>query len=381
MIIENARIVLADRIADGCVRIKGAKIAEVAAHMDGEDRFDAQGMYLTPGFIDLHVHGGGGRSVMSGRSEDVAAMARAHLADGTTTILPTTLAAPEDQLNAAIDAVSEAARTVPQIAGIHLEGPFLSPAQSGAQAPGAIRLPDVAEAERLLDRKKGLVKMMGAAPELEGALAVGDLLAREGVIGSMAHTDAAYDDVRRAADHGFSDVTHLFSCTSTIRRVNGYRIPGVVEAALLMDGLTTQFIGDLRHLPCELIRLILKAKGTKNAYLVTDGLEFSAAKLEEGTRYVQYNGMETVYEDEVMKLPDRQAFAGSVATMRKMVRNLVKTAGISLCDAVTLASATPARRLGLRAKGAVAAGSDADLVLLDADLQTKAVISGGIIVK
>lgn len=385
IVIQNVRLIPEGK-KDACVRIENGIIAGFGAdEAFGQDAqvIDGRGMYLAPGFIDLHVHGGGGYTLMSGEAEDVVRMCQAHLAEGTTTILPTTLAAPEDTLNAAIDAVRAAAQhyTDSTIAGIHLEGPFLNPDQSGAQAPGAICLPDTDKARRFLERYPGGVKMMGVAPELPGAMAVGDFLQSQGVVGSCAHTDATYADMQKAADHGYSDITHLFSCCSTIKRVQGYRVPGVIEAALEMDHWTTQFIGDLRHLPPELIRLIYKVKGPDKAYLITDGLEFSAAQLEEGASYVQKNGMETVYEDGVMKLPHRQAFAGSVATMSRMVKNLVDHVGISLADAVRMASETPAKRLSLHRKGKVAQGYDADLVLLDGEYQVKLVMANGKIVR
>lgn len=383
--IQNAKLVLPSEIRSGCLVVRDGVIQEICQHVDTKDMqlIDAQGAYVTPGFIDLHVHGGGGYTLMSGEAEDVKNMCRAHLADGTTTILPTTLAAPMDVLLPAVQAVRRAAEayTDSTLAGVHLEGPFLSPAQSGAQSPGAIIPPDLEKAQALLDAFPGGVRMMGIAPELPGAYETADFLSRHGIVVSCAHTDAAYEQVAEGVSHGFSDVTHLYSCCSTIRRVNGYRVPGVVEAGLNMDELTVQFIGDLRHLPVPLIQLILRCKGTDKAYLVTDGLEFSAATLEEGARYVQKNGMETVYEDGVMKLPHRQAFAGSVATMRRMVKNLVDQVGVSLTDAVRLAATTPAARLGLRRKGRIAVGYDADLVLLTQNLETQAVIAKGRLVK
>ena len=366
-------------IEDGKIQAigNGEPLEQEAAIVDG------QGMYLVPGFIDLHVHGGGGYSLMTGKKEDVINMCRAHLREGTTSILPTTLASSMHVLLNAIDGVKEAAKeyTDGTLLGVHLEGPFLSPEQSGAQSPDAISLPDLEKARQLIERWPGGVKMMGVAPELPGAMEVGEYLKDNGVVGSCAHTNATYADMTLAADHGYTDITHLFSCCSTIKRVQGYRVSGVIEAALEMDHWTAQFIGDLRHLPPELIRLIYKCKGAEKAYLVTDGLEFSAAELEEGVSYVQVNGMETVYEDGVMKLPHRQAFAGSVATMGKMIKNLVDHVGISFKDAVRMATETPAKVLGLTHKGKIAAGYDADVVLMDAEYQVRFVMANGKIVR
>lgn len=385
LLIRNVRMI-PEGMADKCVMIEDGKILGIGlddVFAQDAQVLDGKGMYLAPGFIDLHVHGGGGFSVMTGNPADVVSMCRAHLLEGTTSILPTTLASPMQVLLSAIEGVKKAYDIYDEgtILGVHLEGPFLSPEQTGAQSPDAISLPDIGKAQQLLERWQGGIKMMGVAPELPGAMEVGDFLQKMGVVGSCAHTNATYADMTRAADHGYSDITHLFSCCSTIKRVQGYRVSGVIEAALEMDHWTAQFIGDLRHLPPELIRLIYKCKGAGKAYLVTDGLEFSAADLEEGVSYMQVNGMETIYEDGVMKLPHRQAFAGSVATMGKMVKNLVDHVGISLCDAVRMATLTPAQVLGLTQKGRIASGCDADLVLMDDTYQVRAVVARGRIVR
>ena len=385
MVIKNVRMI-PDGVPDKCVLIDNGRILA----LQNDDVFaqnayilDGQSMYLAPGFIDLHVHGGGGFSLMTGNADDVVNMCRAHLKEGTTSILPTTLASPMAVLINAIDGAKAAYEKYSEgtMLGVHLEGPFLSPEQTGAQSPDAISLPCMDKAKQLLERWQGGIKMMGVAPELSGAMEVGDYLAAQGVVGSCAHTNATYADMVLAADHGYSDITHLFSCCSTIKRVQGYRVSGVIEAALEMDHWTTQFIGDLRHLPPELIRLIYKCKGAEKAYLVTDGLEFSAAELQEGVSYVQVNGMETVYEDGVMKLPHRQAFAGSVATMGKMVKNMVDHVGISLRDAVRMATETPARVMGLAKKGKIASGYDADLVLMDDQYRVRVVIAKGNVVR
>ena len=385
LMIKNVRMI-PEGVADKCVLIEDGKIAEIgldAGFAEGATVLDGKGMYLAPGFIDLHVHGGGGFSLMTGNKDDVVKMCKAHLNEGTTSILPTTLASPMPVLLSAIQGCKEAydIYTEGTMLGVHLEGPFLSPEQTGAQSPDAISLPDIGKARQLLEQWEGGIKMMGVAPELPGAMEVGEYLRKNGVVGSCAHTNATYADMVLAADHGYTDITHLFSCCSTIKRVQGYRVSGVIEAALEMDHWTAQFIGDLRHLPPELIRLIYKCKGAEKAYLVTDGLEFSAAELEEGVSYVQVNGMETVYEDGVMKLPHRQAFAGSVATMGKMVKNLVDHVGISLRDAVRMATLTPAQVMGLTKKGRIARGYDADLVLMDENLIVRCVIAKGNIVR
>lgn len=381
--IRNAEILSPLRRLHGTVVVKDGVIVGVHSRVDlpaEAQVIDAEGLYLSPGFVDIHVHGGGGCGVMSGDAQAIGAMCRAHARFGTTSLLPTTLAAPMDKLLRAIDAVREA-QTRPndgaQILGIHLEGPFLSPKQAGAQSPESLLLPTEEHIRALLDRWDG-IRMMGAAPELPGALELGRRLRARGITASIAHSDATYDEVVSAAEHGYSDITHLYSGCSTVIRQNGYRVPGVVEAGLLREDLTVQIIADLRHLPAPLLELIYRCKGAERVSLITDGLDYSAASLTEGTVYTQENGVQTVYEDGVMKLMDRQAFAGSVATSNRLVRNMVEAANAPLLDAVRMATLTPAKVVGVAdRKGLVAEGYDADLILFDRSIEVRACMIGG----
>lgn len=377
---KNARICTPYILKDAAVLVRGGRIEEVGAHIEpgeGTRVIDAGGRLLVPGYIDLHVHGGGGRSVMEGTREAIEAMAQAHALRGTTSILPTTLSMPIGDMARAAQAVSEvmAQKHAYTILGVHQEGPCLSPAQGGAQAPDALLVPDRADLTPLIEDCSCL-KMMGIAPELEGAFKLARRLSERGIVVSAAHTDADYAVMQQAVLSGFSDVTHLYSgCSSVVRR-NAFRVAGVVEAGLEMDELTTQVIADGCHLPEALLRLIYRCKGADRMYAVTDGLEFSAAAQTEGAIYTQLNGQPCLYEDGVMKLTDRHAFAGSVATMSRLVRTLVR-AGIPLCDAVRMATDTPARRIGASCKGRIYAGYDADILLLDDTLHVSLVMAGG----
>lgn len=345
---------------------------------------DADGMYAAPGFIDIHLHGGGGVEFMNASPQQIRAGCAAHARHGTTTLLPTTLAAPLEPTLQMIRAVRQAQQITTEctIAGIHLEGPFLSPAQSGAQSPDALAVPSPERWEPLLDEWPQSIRMMGVAPELPGAMELGEVLQSRGITATIAHSDADYQICRQALEHGFRDVTHIYSGCSMVHRRNGYRFGGVVEAGLLEDAFTVQVIADGKHLPPELLRLIVKCKGAKKISLITDALFAAGSDLPDGTVLRQANGMETILEDGVMKLPDRQAFAGSVATMDRLVRNMVQLAGIPLWDAVTMATATPARVAGLAdKKGKLAPGYDADILLLDQQLQVRTVMARGEFVK
>ena len=381
--IYNARVIMPFVLRTGIVVVRDGRIAGIYDHIDIPEyaqKIDAQGMYLVPGYIDIHVHGGGGHSVMEGTPEAVLAMCAAHARFGTTTVLPTTLAAPVPMLLGAIKAVRSAQGLARGfcIAGIHLEGPYLAEAQRGAQSADYLLTPDSHDPRILLDAWDG-IRMMGASPELPGAMNLGCMLASRGITASIAHSNATYDEVLEAVNYGYSDVTHLYSGCSSIIRKDGYRVPGVVEAGLLCNELTVQVIADLKHLPVPLLQLIYRMKGAGSMCLVTDGLESSASELIEGTVYTQANGVQTIYEDGVMKQMDRQGFAGSVATMQQLVKNMHLAAGIPLCDAVRMATEVPARLIGLgKSKGSVAPGYDADLLLLDDALNVRFCMVGGL---
>ncbi len=193
----------------------------------------------------------------------------------------------------------------------------------------------------------------------------------------MAHSDASYEEIRRAVSLGFSDVTHIYSGCSSVVRKMGFRVAGVVEAGLLLDELSVTAIADLCHLPTALLALIYKCKGADKMSLITDALEPAGTELADGTVYMQKNGVPAIYEDGVMKLADRTAFAGSVATMDGLVRNMKNAIGIPLHEAVKMASATPASVIGAKTKGNIALGYDADLLLFDEDVNIRRVFVCG----
>lgn len=375
LVFENVRAILPNGVQDGCVAVKNGKIVEIADRLgDVEaERVDGRGMFLSPGFVDIHVHGGGGHETMECDPLAVAAMCRAHLVHGTTCILPTLSAAPLNTTFAAIDACRAAIEggLAPNAAGIHLEGPFLSPVQAGAQLPENLLIPAETEYEPLLDRWNG-IRMLGAAPELPGALELGRACREREITATVAHSNATLEEVERALENGFTDITHLYSGCSTIVRKSGFRIPGVVEAGLLLDGVTVQVIGDLCHLPGGLLRLIFKCCGAERISLITDALCFAGLELQEGQRCIQKNGQVCIYEDGVLKMEDRQAFCGSVATTERLVRNM-RSIGVSWNDAVRMVSETPARVAGIPNKGRIAVGYDADLLLLDENVEIQGV--------
>jgi N-acetylglucosamine-6-phosphate deacetylase len=339
-----------------------------------------QGNYIAPGFIDIHVHGGGGADVMDGTVEALETISRVHAAGGTTSLLATTLTAPLEEIRKALESIACARRTLlsgAQVLGAHLEGPYFSMEQRGAQNPAYLKNPKPQEYLKLLEDYPGEILRVSAAPELEGALELGRALRDRGILASIGHSSATYDEILAAIEAGYTHVTHLYSGMSGVKRVAGYRVSGVIEATLLLDELTTEVIADGHHLPPSLLRLILKAKGLERVSLVTDAI--AATGMPPGNYTL--GELEIIVEDGVAKLPDRSAFAGSVATMNLLVRNMVQNVGLALPEAVKMATLNPARLLKLEGrKGLLAPGADADIVVFDNEINILLTIVGGRIV-
>ncbi len=381
-IYKNCKVIFPQKIRDCIVLTDYGKIVDIVDRYDdkAEDEItDCGGLYLSPGFIDAHVHGGGNKSAMSENPDDIVEMAEAHLKYGTTSIVPTTLAAPIEQLKKVTLSIKNASKKSHKanILGVHLEGPYLNLKYKGAQSPENILDPKENPPEELLDLWDKIL-IMGAAPEEEGCLELGDKLKKRGIIASVAHSAASFEQVEEAVKHGYSDVTHIYNACTSCFKTGVFRTAGVVEAGLVLDELTTQTIADLRHLPKGVLQLIYKSKGDEKMYLITDGLEFSASDIKENTVYTQENGMSVIYEDNVMKLADRSALAGSASVLSDCVRNMYKTVGVPLYSAVRMASLTPAEILGYsNTKGKIEKGYDADLILFDDKINIKSVVTNG----
>lgn len=379
--LKSRRIVLPDGLFDGYVYIEDGKIAEVTKdELPCDETADFGDDYLAPGFIDLHVHGGAGYDFGKCTADEAVRAIRYHLSHGTTTILPTLAAAPIPEMTAALNRIKVCMEICSlrtggpeiHIPGVHLEGPYFSPNQCGAQNTDFLTEPKAEEYEKVLRDYQGVIKRWSYAPERDQAGMFCKALSDAGVIPSAGHTDAVYTDMQTAFENGCSLVTHLYSCTSTVTRRQGYRQLGVIETAYLNQEMNVELIADGSHLPPELIRMIFQIKGRERIALVTDALSVSGLDEKSG----ELNGVPYIVEDGVCKLPDRSAFAGSIATTDCLVRTCVQRVGLSVTDSVYMASAVPARLLGLK-KGRIEAGYDADLVLFDEQVQVKRVYTKG----
>lgn len=385
LVIKNANVIFTDKIRKAIVLCDNGKIKDIVEHYTesaDDNVIDASGLYLSPGFIDIHVHGGGNKSAMSTNYNDIIEMAEAHLKYGTTSIVPTTLASPIEQLKNVTLSIKEASEKSKKanILGLHYEGPYISLKYKGAQSPENILNPVKNPPDELFSLWNKIL-IMGAAPEEDGCLELGDKLRERNIVASIAHSAASYEKVEEAVKHGYSDVTHIYNACTSCFKEGIFRVAGVVEAGLAIDEITTQVIGDLRHLPKGLLKLIYKTKGVEKMYLITDGLEFSASDIKENTVYTQENGMGVIFEDGAMKLSDRSALAGSVATLKDCVKNMYKTVNVPLYEAVRMASLTPAEVIGYhKTKGKIEKGYDADFVLFDDDINIKTVITNGNII-
>ncbi len=383
--ITGGRVITPFReIPEGVVLVRDGRIAEVgAAGAPGipaeAERLPAEGCTIVPGFVDIHVHGGAGADFMDGSPEAAAAVCAFHARGGTTSLLATLRTGPLADIVRALAVLREAGPRTPagaSVAGAHLEGPYFAPAEAGAQPPGAMKDPDPAEWSCLLDFSD-IVRRMSVAPELPRALELGRELVARGIVASIGHTAATLDEMVAAVEAGYSHVTHIYSSMSGLRRVRAFRIPGAIEAALLLDELSAEMIADGRHLPPSLIRLILKAKGPDRLCVCTDAVRVAGFPSGEHTSA----GRTVLVEDGVAKLPDRSFFAGSIATMDRCVRTMVQEVGLTLREAVTLATINPARFMRLDdERGSLTPGKRADLVVLDHALAVRMTIVEGRVV-
>lgn len=374
--IKSSKIISEGRIFPGYIYYDNGKIMAVTdAELPFDAEYDAGDNYVSAGFIDIHTHGGGGYP-FEGSVDDIVNGVNFHLTHGTTSICPTISAAPIDDMRRSLENVRRAmsdVRVLANIIGAHLEGPYLSLAQTGAQAGACITFPIENDYIPIVNEYKDALARWTYAPEHDDGAKFAQCMRKAGVVTSAGHTNATYADMKAALDAGCALVTHLYSCTSTVTRKQGFRSLGVIESTFLEDGITAEIIADGKHLPPELIRMIYKIKGNDGVVAVTDSLSLAGTDVKSG----RMSQTDFIIEDGVCKLLDRSAFAGSIATADTLLRVLTREACIPIADAIKLITVNPAKVMGLSDKGELAPGKDADIVVFDDGVCIKAVFVDG----
>ncbi|MDB4902345.1 MAG: nagA 3 [Mucilaginibacter sp.] len=385
--IYNGQIITPFKIIKGgTILITNGTITAVSEHhidAPGAIEIDAGGKYIAPGFIDIHVHGGGGHDFMDNTPEAFLAIADIHAKHGTTAMLPTTLTSSKEDLLETLKVYEIADKqnfNGSQFIGMHLEGPYFALNQRGAQDPRYIRDPNPEEYKEILSASS-VIKRWSAAPELKGAIEFGKYVTSKGVLAALAHTDAIYEEVLEAFENGYTLATHLYSGMSGVTRRNAFRYAGVIESAFLIDKMDVEIIADGIHLPAPLLKLVYKIKGPGKIALITDAMRAAGMPPGESILGSIKNGLKVIVEDDVAKLPDRSSFAGSVATANRLVRTMVTMADVPLLEAVQMATITPAAIMKIAdKKGSLVAGKDADLVVFDEGIHIEMTIIKGKIV-
>ena len=374
--IKSSKIISGGNISSGYIYYDNGKITAVTdAELPFDAEYDAGDNYVSAGFIDIHTHGGGGYP-FEGSVDDIVSGVNFHLTHGTTSICPTISAAPIDDMRRSLANVRRAMRddrVKANIIGAHLEGPYLSLAQTGAQAGACITFPIENDYVSIVNEYKDALARWTYAPEHDDGAKFAQCMRKAGVVISAGHTNATYADMKAALDAGCALVTHLYSCTSTVTRKQGFRSLGVIESTFLEDGITAEIIADGKHLPPELIRMIYNIKGKDGIVAVTDSLSLAGTDVKTG----RMSQTDFIIEDGVCKLLDRSAFAGSIATADVLLRVLTREACIAIEDAIKLLTVNPARVMGLSDKGELSPGKDADVVVFDSNVCVKAVFVGG----
>lgn len=372
ILVRNGLLVLKHAIVKGDLLVRKGKIVDIGTNLaaDGVTDLDARGLYVSPGFIDIHCHGGAGADFMDGTIEAVITIANSSLVHGVTTLLGTILTAPIEKMRRAMAAILEARDE--RVAGIYVEGPFFSPLRKGAQSTRHLLQPSLRIYESLVDGFRDKIKIFALAPELPGAREVIRRLKEDGIRPSLAHSDATFEETKEAIELGIEHFTHFFNGMRGFH----HRDPGAVGAAFLTPCVTLELIADGIHVHPEAVKFLVTTKGIDNICLITDAIR--ATGLEDG-EYMLGDQRVRVQEG-IARLIEGHSLAGSTLTMDQAIRNMVRF-GVPLPDAVRAATLVPARVLGLEPrKGSLEIGKDADLVLLDMDLNVKVVLIRGEVV-
>lgn len=363
-------------LKDGSVLINDGKILEITNSdlaVIGATVIDAKGMFIVPGFVSMHCHGGGGHDFTEGTTEAFKEAVAAHLKHGSTTIFPTLSSTTFENIRLAAATCDQlmAKDADTTIMGLHIEGPYLNENMAGTQWKEFLKNPDPEEYKALVESTK-CIKRWDISPELPGAHDFARYMTSKGILTAITHTEAEYQEIKDAFAAGFTHAAHFYNAMPGFHKRREYKYEGTVESVYLMDDMSVEVIADGVHLPATILKLVYKVKGVEKTCLVTDSLKFA------GYTGETINDPNYVIENGVCKWADRQTLAGSIATADVLVQTMVKKAGIPLEDAVRMASETPARLTGIAdSKGTLEKGKDADIVILDNDVNVRCVFTKG----
>ena len=363
-------------LKDGSVLISDGKILEITNSdlaVIGAKIIDAKGMFIVPGFVSMHSHGGGGHDFTEATPEAFKAAIQAHLKHGSTSVFPTLSSTTFDNIREAVTTCEEVMAENPAVVqGLHIEGPYLNEKMTGLQWKEYLKNPDPEEYIPVIESTR-CIKRWDISPELPGAHEFAKFTTKHDILTAITHTEAEYQEIKEAFEAGFTHAAHFYNAMPGFHKRREYKYEGTVESVYLIDGMTVEVIADGVHLPATILKLVYKLKGVERTCLVTDAM-----------KYAGYTGYEPddpryVIEGGVCKLAaDHQTIVGSIATADVLVRTMVQKAGIPLEDAVRMASETPARIIGVdHKKGSLQKGKDADIVILDKDINVRCVFSQG----
>ena len=372
----NARILTPQSwLKDGSVLIRDGKILEVTncdLAVIGAQLIDVKGMYVLPGGVEIPAQGGGGRDFMECTEDAFRGAVQTHMKYGTTSIFPTLSSSTVPMIEQAAETCTKMmAEKDSPILGLHLEGHYLNMAMAGGQMPENSKNPDPNEYIPIVENWH-CIKRWDAAPELPGAMQFGKYITGKGILASVAHTQAEFEDIRTAYEAGYTHATHFYNAMPGFHKRREYKYEGTVESIYLMDDMTVEVVADGIHVPPTILRLVYKIKGVERMCAITDALACAASDSKEAF------DPRVIIEDGVCKLADHSALAGSVATMDRLIRTMVQKADIPLADAARMVSETPARIMGVYdRKGSLQKGKDADIIVMDEDLKIRAVWAMG----
>ncbi len=381
--IVNGKIITENAIQTDSAIVFDEKIQRIVPENELDanvEKIDAMGGYVLPGFVDIHVHGGGGADVLDGSFEEIETVTKLHASHGTTSLVATTLTCPDETLYSGLAKIADAidrGTDGAEILGIHLEGPYFSGQARGAQNIVEVKYPTPEEVEKIWELSKGKILRWDSAPELPNTEFFGKWLKEKNIKASIGHSAANAETALWAYEFGFDHITHLYCSTTTEHKEGQVVHGGIVEATYLEDGFTVELIADGKHIPRETMLLVFKLKGAKKTALITDAMRAAGTDVEESILGSKFDGSRVIVEDGVAKLPDRSSFAGSIGTMDRALK-VALGYGVPVLDAVRALTLTPAEIVNVSdRKGSLDVGKDADILITDEDFNLKSVYIRG----